>query len=172
MCITVFDVYRWQTYLCHIAFKQRSFLKKVIDLEPLYPAILRMISKRCKTCFFTIHFVFLRKHGDSVIRHFFSSEYIFKLETYRSPLFMSLMPCVYVLFGVAVSGSTVSFTNILESVAEEVTLLQNQGVNKIIALGHAGYRTDQLVAAIDGVDIVVGGHTDTFLYTGRKSSKT
>eukprot|EP00058_Branchiostoma_floridae_P000188 XP_002585676.1 hypothetical protein BRAFLDRAFT_111560 [Branchiostoma floridae] len=41
------------------------------------------------------------------------------------------------------------------------------GVNKIIALGHAGYSKDQDVARrVSGVDVVVGGHTNTFLYTG------
>ena len=40
-------------------------------------------------------------------------------------------------------------------------------MNKIIALGHAGYNLDkELAAAVEGVDVVVGGHTDTFLYTG------
>lgn len=54
-----------------------------------------------------------------------------------------------------------------QAVRAEVTDLENRGVNKIIALGHAGYVMDQKVGAIQGVDIVVGGHTDTFLYTGQ-----
>ena len=40
--------------------------------------------------------------------------------------------------------------------------------NKIIAVGHAGYNMDKKIASnVDGLDIVVGGHTDTFLYTGK-----
>lgn len=54
-----------------------------------------------------------------------------------------------------------------KAVLEQVALLQGQGINKIIALGHAGYTIDKQVAEIAGVDIVVGGHTETFLYTGR-----
>lgn len=63
-------------------------------------------------------------------------------------------------------GPTVTFTNVLETVREQVEELKTQSINKIIALGHLGYRLDKQVAEIDGVDIVVGGHTDTFLYSG------
>ena len=44
--------------------------------------------------------------------------------------------------------------------------LKEQNINKIIAVGHAGIETDKKVAEVDGVDIVVGGHSNTFLYTG------
>ncbi|XP_075454007.1 5'-nucleotidase isoform X2 [Ascaphus truei] len=57
---------------------------------------------------------------------------------------------------------------------DEITALQPQvdklltlGVNKIIALGHSGFETDKLIAQkVKGVDVVIGGHTNTFLYTG------
>ena len=59
------------------------------------------------------------------------------------------------------------FKSILEEVQREVDILLEQGVDHIIALGHAGINVDKEIAAtIPGVDIVVGGHTDTFLYTG------
>ena len=46
-------------------------------------------------------------------------------------------------------------------------MINEEGVDKIIAVGHAGYNLDkELAAAVEGVDVVVGGHTDTFLYTG------
>lgn len=64
------------------------------------------------------------------------------------------------------AGQTVHFADVLTSIEAEVTRLTNSGVNKIIALGHAGYAMDQQVAQIEGVDVVVGGHTNTFLYTG------
>ena len=64
------------------------------------------------------------------------------------------------------TGSVV-FKNILEEVQREVDILLEQGVDHIIALGHAGIDVDKEVAAtIAGVDIVVGGHSDTFLYSG------
>lgn len=45
--------------------------------------------------------------------------------------------------------------------------LTAMGVNKIIALGHSGFTVDKNIAQkVKGVDVVVGGHTNTFLYTG------
>jgi len=65
-----------------------------------------------------------------------------------------------------IAGPTVQFSEIEASVRAEVNRLKKQGVNKIVALGHAGFTVDQQVAEMDGIDVVVGGHTDTFLYTG------
>lgn len=49
----------------------------------------------------------------------------------------------------------------------EVDKLTTLGVNKIIALGHSGFLVDQKIAKkVKGVDVVIGGHTNTFLYTG------
>ncbi|XP_066280832.1 snake venom 5'-nucleotidase-like [Branchiostoma lanceolatum] len=65
------------------------------------------------------------------------------------------------------SGNNLVFSAVVASVQAEVDKLLDQGVNKIIALGHAGILVDQEVASrVRGVDIVVGGHTNTFLYTG------
>ncbi|XP_078655787.1 snake venom 5'-nucleotidase-like [Branchiostoma floridae x Branchiostoma belcheri] len=65
-------------------------------------------------------------------------------------------------------GDTVSFTSVVTSVQAEVDRLTQQGVNKVIALGHAGIHVDTEVASrVRGVDIVIGGHTNTFLYTGQ-----
>jgi 5'-nucleotidase len=58
------------------------------------------------------------------------------------------------------------------SIRAEVTKLVNQGVNKIIAVGHAGFPVDTKIAReVDGLDIVVGGHTNTFLYTGKQTKR-
>ena len=49
--------------------------------------------------------------------------------------------------------------------------LKQQNINKIIAVGHARIDIDKRIAKeVDGVDIVVGGHTNTFLYTGTKAT--
>lgn len=61
----------------------------------------------------------------------------------------------------------VTFMDEVESVQREVNELLKENVTKIIALGHAGYWVDKKVAKeVKGLDIVVGGHTNTFLYTG------
>ena len=57
--------------------------------------------------------------------------------------------------------------DILESVSSEVRKLQDQGVNIIVASGHAGIDMDKEIAKLEGVDIVVGAHTETFMYTGK-----
>ena len=45
-------------------------------------------------------------------------------------------------------------------------------VHIIIALGHSGIAMDLKIAEqVEEVDIVVGGHTNTFLYTGRYVSR-
>ncbi|XP_078332927.1 snake venom 5'-nucleotidase-like isoform X1 [Crassostrea virginica] len=62
---------------------------------------------------------------------------------------------------------SLKFDDEVTSIRAEVTNLQGQGVNKIIALGHAGFSVDKRIAReVAGVDVVVGGHTNTFLYTG------
>ena len=48
-----------------------------------------------------------------------------------------------------------------------VSELKKQNIDKIVAIGHAGIEMDKKIAKeVNGVDIVVGGHSNTFLYTG------
>ena len=64
-------------------------------------------------------------------------------------------------------GPNVKFLPEVDSVRSAVDELNKLGINKIIAVGHAGIDVDKKIAKeVDGVDIVVGGHTNTFLYTG------
>ena len=55
---------------------------------------------------------------------------------------------------------------------EQVDILSAEGVNKIILVTHIGYNADLEVAqGVSGVDVVVGGHTNTFLsntYSGAR----
>ncbi|XP_070568641.1 snake venom 5'-nucleotidase-like [Ptychodera flava] len=63
------------------------------------------------------------------------------------------------------------FNSEVDSVRAEVDRLRSQGINKIIALGHAGIYVDlQIADEVEGVDVIVGGHTNTFLYTGEPPS--
>jgi 5'-nucleotidase len=64
------------------------------------------------------------------------------------------------------------FSEEIESIRAEVSILKNQGINKIIALGHSGFTVDKNIALeVEGIDLVIGGHTNTFLYTGIKYNK-
>ncbi|XP_018118910.1 snake venom 5'-nucleotidase isoform X2 [Xenopus laevis] len=65
------------------------------------------------------------------------------------------------------SGPHLVFEDEVSALQPEVDKLLTLGVNKIIALGHSGFETDKLIAQkVKGIDVVVGGHTNTFLYTG------
>ncbi|MFT7106204.1 MAG: 5'-nucleotidase [Yoonia sp.] len=61
-------------------------------------------------------------------------------------------------------GPNVIFSEPIAAVQAEVDKLTEMGVNKIIVLSHSGYGVDQEVAAnTTGVDVIVGGHTNTLL---------
>lgn len=61
-------------------------------------------------------------------------------------------------------GPNVIFTDPVDAVQGEVDKLTAEGVNKIIVLSHSGYSVDQRVAAeTTGVDVIVGGHSNTLL---------
>ncbi|CAL1534957.1 unnamed protein product [Lymnaea stagnalis] len=68
-------------------------------------------------------------------------------------------------------AETVTFSKELEAVQAEVDRLTQQGVNKIIAVGHVGFPADlDLAKRLRNVDVIVGGHTNTFLYNGTAPS--
>ncbi len=61
-------------------------------------------------------------------------------------------------------GKNVIFTDPVQAVQNEVDILTDAGVNKIIVLSHSGFGVDKKVAAgTTGVDVIVGGHTNTYL---------
>ncbi|NWS73836.1 5NTD nucleotidase, partial [Crotophaga sulcirostris] len=68
-------------------------------------------------------------------------------------------------------GDDVIFEDEIEALQAQVNELTAMGVNKIIALGHSGFTVDKSIAQkVKGVDVVIGGHTNTFLYTGTPPS--
>lgn len=61
-------------------------------------------------------------------------------------------------------GPNIVFTDPVHAVQGEVDKLTQMGVNKIIVLSHSGYNVDKRVAAeTTGVDVIVGGHSNTYL---------
>ncbi|XP_066533983.1 5'-nucleotidase [Hoplias malabaricus] len=68
-------------------------------------------------------------------------------------------------------GPHLIFEDEITALQREVDKLITLGVNKIIALGHSGFAVDKEIAKkVRGVDVVIGGHTNTFLYTGAPPS--
>ncbi len=61
-------------------------------------------------------------------------------------------------------GPNVTFGDPVAAVQGEVDKLTAEGVNKIVVISHSGYGVDQRVAAeTTGVDVIVGGHSNTYL---------
>ncbi|CAG0902580.1 unnamed protein product [Cyprideis torosa] len=54
------------------------------------------------------------------------------------------------------------------AVERTVQELQSQGIDIIIALGHSGFHDyDEILAqSVEGIDLIVGGHSHTFMYNG------
>lgn len=72
------------------------------------------------------------------------------------------------------STSCVGKTRFLDTVAtarQQVAELEESGVNKIIALTHLGYEEDmRLATSVNGIDVIVGGHSHTLLGDQRRLS--
>jgi 2',3'-cyclic-nucleotide 2'-phosphodiesterase (5'-nucleotidase family) len=61
-------------------------------------------------------------------------------------------------------GDSIVFENAVEKANETIDRLEAQGVDKIIALSHLGYQPDlDLAEKVDGIDVIVGGHSHTKL---------
>ncbi|ELU10065.1 hypothetical protein CAPTEDRAFT_152432 [Capitella teleta] len=69
---------------------------------------------------------------------------------------------------------TIRFTDALDAVQREVDKFSNLAVGQIdiiIVLGHGGYSFDQFLAKnVKGVDLVIGGHSHSMLWTGEPPS--
>lgn len=65
----------------------------------------------------------------------------------------------------------VNFLDEVESINAEVERIKARepDIKIFIALGHSGFEMDQKIAAnVPDIDVVIGGHTNTFLYKGSK----
>lgn len=58
------------------------------------------------------------------------------------------------------------FYDEIQSISKEAKRMKADGIDIIIALGHSGFEMDRRIAkSIPEVSLVIGGHTNTFLYT-------
>ncbi|MDZ4910775.1 hypothetical protein GNF68_17555, partial [Clostridium perfringens] len=58
----------------------------------------------------------------------------------------------------------VAFNEAVTSARATVEAMEQEGLNIIIGLSHLGYAKDQALAeAVEGIDLIVGGHTHTTL---------
>ncbi|TRY64203.1 hypothetical protein TCAL_04631 [Tigriopus californicus] len=69
------------------------------------------------------------------------------------------------------NSGQVRFIDEVVAIDQEAKRLKAQGVEILVALGHSGYEKDQEIAKqVPDIDLVVGGHTHSFLYTGPEPS--
>ncbi|XP_006823452.1 snake venom 5'-nucleotidase-like [Saccoglossus kowalevskii] len=67
------------------------------------------------------------------------------------------------------SPGKLKFLNEVDAIQQELNRLKNEDptINKFIALGHSGIVVDiEIANKVVGIDVVIGGHSNTFLYTG------
>ena len=68
---------------------------------------------------------------------------------------------------IASPGEHITFLDAKQAAEETVQRLEDLGINKIIALSHLGYTVEhQLAQEVDGIDVLVGGHSHTELPEG------
>lgn len=61
-------------------------------------------------------------------------------------------------------GKSVFFEDEITYLKGIVPQIEAEGINKIVLLSHVGYvRDQQIAAAVDGIDVIVGGHSHTLL---------
>ncbi|MBQ9451963.1 MAG: bifunctional metallophosphatase/5'-nucleotidase [Desulfovibrio sp.] len=71
--------------------------------------------------------------------------------------------------GLASACPQTKFTDRVKTVQAAVHELEGQGVNRIVLITHIGLPDDrQLARSVDGVDVIVGGHTHSYLGPGSK----
>ncbi|XP_008187662.1 protein 5NUC isoform X1 [Acyrthosiphon pisum] len=64
------------------------------------------------------------------------------------------------------NSGAVEFFDEVESLKKETKKLLKNGVNIIICLSHSGIEKDKVIAKeVEDIDIIVGGHSHTFLYS-------
>ncbi|XP_040581486.1 apyrase isoform X2 [Lepeophtheirus salmonis] len=63
-------------------------------------------------------------------------------------------------------GKLIKFIDEVEAIDKEAKKLKSEGIDILIALGHSGYQEDKRIAEfVSDIDLVVGGHSHSFLYT-------
>src|SRR5690606_27548185 len=61
-------------------------------------------------------------------------------------------------------GDTIRFEDEVAYLKRAVSEIESKGVNKIVLLSHVGYARDkQIAAAVNGIDVIVGGQSHTLL---------
>ncbi|KAL3184149.1 hypothetical protein MRX96_032436 [Rhipicephalus microplus] len=64
-------------------------------------------------------------------------------------------------------GRTIRILPEVKSINDEIAVLKSKGINVFFLISHVGFDVDKKIAEeCPDLDLIVGGHTNTFLYTG------
>ncbi|CAK1586814.1 unnamed protein product [Parnassius mnemosyne] len=67
----------------------------------------------------------------------------------------------------------VEYEDEIPAIRREVDILKAKGVHILIALGHSGFLKDlEIAKEVDGIDLVIGGHSNTFLWNGKSFTES
>lgn len=105
----------------------------------------------------------LTKEPDLQSEHNLMNSVIFNINGVKVGIIGYLTPDTKIL---AVKNN-VDYIEEVIAVKKEVEKLKNEGIKIFIALGHSGFVKDLEIAKnVDDIDLVIGGHTNTFLWNG------
>jgi len=77
------------------------------------------------------------------------------------------------MFKTISNAGAVEFFDEVESLKKETKRLIENDVHIIICLSHSGIEKDKVIAKeVEDIDIIIGGHSHTFLYSGKHFWKT
>jgi len=67
------------------------------------------------------------------------------------------------------AGRLTHFEDEVSALSRNVGQLRDKGVDIVIAIGHSGYDRDlEIAKQVEGIDVIIGGHTNTFLWSGER----
>ncbi|MFC1671251.1 bifunctional metallophosphatase/5'-nucleotidase [Spirochaetota bacterium] len=69
--------------------------------------------------------------------------------------------------------SKIKISNQVNEIISDISILKGKKVDVIILLSHSGFDKDKVIAKrVRGIDIIIGGHSQTFLKNPKKIGKT
>ena len=105
----------------------------------------------------------LTREPDLQAEHNLMNSIIFNINGVKVGVIGYLTPDTQIL---AVKNNVVYIEEVI-ALNNEVKKLKNEGVKIFIALGHSGFTKDiEIAEKVDDIDLVIGGHTNTFLWNG------
>ncbi|XP_059478918.1 apyrase-like isoform X2 [Neocloeon triangulifer] len=104
---------------------------------------------------------------DASLEPTLDGKFVPSVTIYRDKTKIGIIGCISKETPALSSPENLIFNDEIESVSAEVKKLKADGVKIIILLSHSGYDVDLIIAEqIPELDVIVGGHSHTFLYSG------